>query len=164
MHRASMALLLCVLAAIPFSARAGECPNCGPEPMQNYPGPAFKLDIRERDGGFTVYCGGTEDSYEYLHVTPGSFVAWTLDPKSPAPFAVVTFGVSPFDDDVAVFVVYRGQWTWARVRESIKPDPAAPCGGENETLFTYAVSGATGGAPRSGPGVVVCPPGTPNCH
>lgn len=164
MHRASLALLLCILTLIPAVGGAGTCPNCASEPMPNYTGPAFKLDIREDGGSFSVYCTGTTSTSEYLHVTPGAFVAWTLDPKSTAPFAVVTFGLSPFDDDVAVFVVYRGQWTWARVRDTIKPDPEAPCGGANPDVYVYTVSGASGGSPRSGPGVVVCPPENPGCH
>jgi len=162
--RASLVLLLCILILVPVATGAGTCPNCGSEPMPNYPGPAFKLNVREDGGALAVYCSGTATPSEYLHVTPGSFVAWTLDPKSKAPFAVVTFGISPFDDDVAVFVVYRGQWTWARVRDTIKPDPDAPCGAANPDAYAYTVTGSSGGSPRSGPAVVICPPSSPTCQ
>lgn len=162
MKRASLALLLLVVLA-PAAGTAGECPNCASVPMPGYPTAAFRMEVRDDGGGFTTFCDGTPNSYPFLHVTPGNFVAWTLDAKAAVPYVVVTFGVSPFDDDVSVFVVYRGQWTWARVRESIKPDPDALCGADNEDAYTYTIT-TLGASPRSGPGIIVCPPGNPTCH
>lgn len=163
MKRVISAVLLCAAVLLPTAAVAGECPNCDSAPMPNYPGPAFKLDIRDEGGGYTAYCTGTPNSYPFLHVTPGSFVAWTLDLKSPAPYVVVTFGTSPFDNEVSTFVVYRGQWTWARIRDSIKPDEDARCGEDNENVYMYTIA-FSGVSPRSGPGVIVCPPGNPTCQ
>ena len=163
MKHAAIVLLLCLVVLLPAAA-AGECPNCNSIPMPGYPGPAFRLDIRGEGEGFAAFCAGTPDNYPFLHVTPGSFVAWTLDAKSTAPYVVVTFGISPFDDDVSVFVVYRGQWTWARVRESIKTDPEAKCGEDNENVYLYTISPAGMTARYSAPGVIVCPPTNPSCQ
>jgi hypothetical protein len=131
--------------------------------MPHYPDPAFQLEVREDGGGFGAFCNATPNSYPFLHVTPGDFIAWTLDPRATVPYVTVTFGMSPFDDDVSVFVVYRGQWTWARVRASIKTDPDAKCGEENQNAYLYTIT-ALGGSPRSGPGVIVCPPTNPTCQ
>jgi hypothetical protein len=130
--------------------------------VPHYPGPAFRLEIRDQ-GGFSAFCEGTTDSYPFLHVTPGSFVAWTLEPTATVPFVVVTFPMSPIDDDVSVFVIYRGQWTWARIRESIKVDPEATCGDGSNTVYSYTIS-TLGAAMQLGPGVIVCPPGNPTCQ
>jgi hypothetical protein len=155
---ASVAVLLIAVLQPPVNAHAQKCPNCDSIPMPMYPKEqAFKLEV---DSTFAVRCFGTTTTNEYLHVRRGAFVGWTLAPKAGVASVVVEFGsTTPFEAGAHTFLVYKGQWTWARIRPDLKVDKDAGCDGSNTTIYMYTL-----GLIQSGPGIIVCPPDRPDCQ
>lgn len=159
----TIALVAVILTAVlqsPVRTPAQTCPNCASMLMANYPkSPAIEMDI---DSSFVVRCDPSGDVHPYVHVPPGGFIAWKLAPNATASSVVVEFGTtSPFDGQAHTFLVYKGQWTWARIRPNLQVDKDARCDGSNTKIYTYTISGLKA---MDGGGVIVCPPDRPSCN
>ncbi len=163
------ALVAVTMLVVPVSVRPADCPNCVYDSVPNY-GEArvYKVNIvhvgQRTDRKYKFLCerevGDVEDNPR-VYVPEGSFVAWKLAVDAADEYVVVELtGRGIFEGDVRSIVVYRGQWSWARVASgkaleyvNCRSRPAS-----HKDPFCLR-----GQCDTPGPGVIVCPPPPQPC-